>query len=99
MLSENPSTAALPGSCDARGRAAIHRTILRSSFMHITATLCSLAESTPSLPKHRVHPARVENARRRPEAQIVHVLGDGEPSVHQSCRDDADVARLPSLLT
>src|SRR2546426_11991284 len=31
--------------------------------------------STPLLLEQRVHPARGENARRRPEAQIVHVLG------------------------
>src|SRR5215510_11906662 len=98
MLSENPSTAALPDSCDARERAAIHRTISPLIIYAYTATLCSPAESTPSLLKHRVHPARVENAWRRPEAQIVHVLGDVEPPVHHACRDDDDVARLHDFL-
>src|SRR5262245_49427068 len=50
--------------------------------------------STPLLLEHRVHPARRENARRGPEAQIVHVLGDVEPSVHHACRNDDDVAGL-----
>src|SRR5258708_5083072 len=31
--------------------------------------------------EHRMRPARGENARRRPEAQVIHVLRDIEPSV------------------
>src|SRR5437867_11031192 len=41
---------------------------------------------------------RRKNVRRRPEAQIVHVLGDVEPSVYHACRNDDDVARLHGFL-
>src|SRR5262245_324713 len=58
----------------------------------------SVWQSTPLLLKHRVHIACVENARRRPEAQIVHVLGDVEPSVNHACWDDDDVTWLHDFL-
>src|SRR5471030_2097181 len=45
-----------------------------------------------------MHPARGENARRRPEAQVVHMFRNVEPAVHDPGRDDDDVPRLHVLL-
>ena len=42
----------------------------------------------------RIHPPRLQDVLRRPEAQIVHVIGDVGPSVYHSCGDNNNVARL-----
>src|SRR5436309_2322471 len=72
--------------------------LLFSTVVEFRANAKRRLHSTPLLLEHRVHPASGENARRGPEAQIVHMLGDVEPSVHHACRDDNDVARLHDFL-
>jgi len=42
----------------------------------------------------RIRPPRRQDVLRRPEAQIVHVIGDVGPSVYHSRRDDNNVANL-----
>ena len=48
--------------------------------------------------QHRMLPACRENARRRPEAQIIHVIGNVGPC-NDTGRDDDDVADLHFFLT
>src|SRR5271156_3499372 len=51
-------------------------------------------EAIALLRDRRIHPASLHHALRWPKAQIVHVIRDVVPSVHDARRDDHHVADL-----